>query len=105
MTERAAFSNVVTCSGIVLWKNRCPISPSFGTNALWNRLTEPDPVFHWIRGTGARPVLQALPDAVREQFEVEYKARLSEAYPDRAYGTVMPFRRIFVVAQRSVDQP
>jgi len=69
-----------------------------------HRLTGPDPVFHWIRGTGARPVLQGLPEAVREQFEVEYKARLSEAYPDRAYGTVMPFRRIFVVAQRSVDR-
>jgi trans-aconitate 2-methyltransferase len=66
-----------------------------------HRLTGPDPVFHWIRGTGARPVLQALPDAVREQFEVEYKALLSEAYPGRAYGTVMPFRRIFVVAQRA----
>ena len=46
-------------------------------------------------------MLQALPDAVHEQFEVEYKALLSEAYPGRAYGTVMPLRRIFVVAQRS----
>ena len=44
-------------------------------------LTGPDPVFRWIRGTGARPVLQALPDGLREQFEAEYKALLAEAYP------------------------
>jgi trans-aconitate 2-methyltransferase len=70
-----------------------------------HRLTGPDPVFRWISSTGARPVLQALPGELRQQFEVEYKALLSEAYPARPYGTVMPFRRIFVVAQRSADQP
>jgi len=42
------------------------------------------------------------PDPV--QFEVEYKALLSEAYLARPYGTVLPFRRIFVVAQRPADR-
>jgi trans-aconitate 2-methyltransferase len=65
-------------------------------------LTGPDPVFEWIRGTGARPVLQSLPDDLRERFVREYKARLREAYPERAYGTVLPFRRTFVVAHREV---
>lgn len=60
-----------------------------------------DPVFEWISGTGARPVLQALPDQVRPQFEAEYKAVLREAYPRREVGTVLPFRRIFVVAQHT----
>ncbi len=60
-----------------------------------------DPVFEWISGTGARPVLQALPDGVREKFVAEYKAALRAAYPAREFGTVLPFRRIFVVAQRS----
>ncbi|HSU37185.1 MAG TPA: trans-aconitate 2-methyltransferase [Propionibacteriaceae bacterium] len=69
-----------------------------------HRLTGPDPVFTWIRSTGARPVLQALPDELREQFEVEYKALLAEAYPARPYGTVLPFRRVFVVAQRTADR-
>ena len=36
-------------------------------------LTGPDPVFRWISGTGARPVLQALPEALREEFVAEYK--------------------------------
>lgn len=60
-----------------------------------------DPVFEWISGTGARPVLQALPEHVRPQFEKDYKAVLREAYPRREVGTVLPFRRIFVVAQRA----
>jgi len=58
-----------------------------------------DPVFTWVSGTGARPVLQALPEALREEFEVEYKRRLREAYPPGPHGTVLPFRRVFVVAQ------
>lgn len=58
-----------------------------------------DPVFTWVSGTGARPVLQALPDHVRESFEIEYKRRLREAYPPGRHGTVLPFRRVFVVAR------
>lgn len=59
-----------------------------------------DPVFDWIAGTGARPVLQALPGGVREEFIADYQAALREAYPRQAFGTVLPFRRIFVVAHR-----
>jgi trans-aconitate 2-methyltransferase len=58
-----------------------------------------DPVFDWISGTGARPVLDALVGGERAAFVSEYKARLREAYPAESYGTVLPFRRIFVVAQ------
>jgi trans-aconitate 2-methyltransferase len=57
-----------------------------------------DPVFSWISGTGARPVLQALPDDLRERFVEEYKAALREAYPTEAWGTLLPFTRVFVVA-------
>ena len=53
-----------------------------------------------MKGTGARPVLQSLPDDLRRQFEAEYGARLAEAYPQRDYGTLLPFRRIFAVAQK-----
>jgi trans-aconitate 2-methyltransferase len=64
-------------------------------------LRGPNPVFRWISGTGARPVLQALPEDHRDQFVSEYQELLSQAYPTRSYGTVLPFRRIFVVAQRA----
>jgi trans-aconitate 2-methyltransferase len=64
-------------------------------------LTGPDPVFTWVSGTGARPTLQALPEGVREEFESEFRRRLAAAYPTREDGTVvLPFRRVFVVAQR-----
>jgi trans-aconitate 2-methyltransferase len=59
-----------------------------------------DPVFSWISGTGARPVLQALPDDLRPRFEDEYKAALREAYPRRPLGTVLPFARVFAVAHQ-----
>jgi trans-aconitate 2-methyltransferase len=62
-------------------------------------LTGPDPVFTWVSGTGARPTLQALPDQLRPAFEEEFKQRLRAAYPERHGQVVLPFRRIFVVAQ------
>ena len=62
-------------------------------------LTGDDPVFQWVSGTGARPTLQALPDDLRPAFEAEFRRRLRRAYPPGPYGTVLPFRRIFVVAQ------
>ncbi len=62
-------------------------------------LTGEDPVFRWVTGTGARPTLQALPDDLRAKFEGEFRRRLREAYPARPQGTVLPFRRVFVVAQ------
>ncbi len=60
-----------------------------------------DPVFTWVSGTGARPTLQALPDDLRPGFEDEFRRRLRAAYPENAGRVVLPFRRIFVVAQIS----
>jgi len=62
-------------------------------------LTGDDPVFTWVSGTGARPTLQAIPGDLRERFTAELKARLREAYPAGPHGTVLPFRRVFVVAK------
>lgn len=57
-------------------------------------------VLEWVKGTGARPVLQALPADLRARFEQEYGMRLAEAYPQQPFGTLLPFRRIFAVAQK-----
>ena len=67
-------------------------------------LTGDDPVFTWVSGTGARPTLQALPDDLRAGFEAEFKERLREAYPAGPHGVVLPFRRVFVVAQAPVHE-
>jgi len=59
-----------------------------------------DPVWEWVSGTGARPVLQALPEELRADFVAEYKARLRASYPAQEHGTTLPFRRVFAVARR-----
>jgi trans-aconitate 2-methyltransferase len=58
-----------------------------------------DPVVEWYRGTGLRPVLAALGPGRAEEFVADYSARIGAAYPAAPYGTVLPFRRVFVVAQ------
>lgn len=59
-----------------------------------------DPVLEWVKGTGARPTLLALPEDLRARFEAELGARLREAYPESGTGVVLPFRRVFAVARR-----
>jgi trans-aconitate 2-methyltransferase len=59
-----------------------------------------DPVLEWVRGSGLRPVLQALDEPEREEFVAEYAAALRRAYPQREYGTVFPFIRTFAVAHK-----
>jgi trans-aconitate 2-methyltransferase len=59
-----------------------------------------DAVLQWMRGTGLRPVLSALEDDESAAFEAEYGELLRRAYPRRPFGTVLPYRRIFLVAQR-----
>lgn len=58
-----------------------------------------DAVVEWYRGTGLRPVLAALSPGQADQFIADYSKRISVAYPAAPYGTVLPFRRVFVVAR------
>ncbi|HZT52555.1 MAG TPA: methyltransferase domain-containing protein [Stellaceae bacterium] len=60
-----------------------------------------DPVLEWVRGSALRPVIEALPGAMAQEFEAAYAAKLRAAYPRRADGrTLLPFRRLFIVARR-----
>jgi trans-aconitate 2-methyltransferase len=58
-----------------------------------------DPVADWYKGSGLRPVLAALDPAQAAEFLAEYGAGARAAYPRRPYGTVLAFRRVFVVAR------
>jgi trans-aconitate 2-methyltransferase len=58
----------------------------------------PDPVTEWYRGTGLRPVLAVLGPVEAREFVQQYGERVRAAYPAAPYGTVLPFRRVFVVA-------
>jgi trans-aconitate 2-methyltransferase len=68
-------------------------------------LSGPDPVLEWVRGTALRPVLARLSATDAADFEAQYGALVSEAYPavdDHGGGTVtlFPFRRIFMVGRK-----
>jgi len=69
-------------------------------------LTGPDPIVDWVRGTGLRPILHALPDGVREEFLELYSERMRVAYPcvqtPAGPVTLLPFRRLFVVAHKTI---
>lgn len=62
-------------------------------------LEGPDAVVRWMSGTGLRPVLSALDGDEQEEFLAAYRERVAPAYPERRHGTVLPYRRIFAVAQ------
>ena len=68
----------------------------------WQMLSGPDPVLEWTRATWLRPVLAAVPPAMRADFLKAHAARLAAAYPPEADGrTIFPFRRLFLVARRA----
>jgi trans-aconitate 2-methyltransferase len=63
----------------------------------------PDAVLAWAMGTALRPVLDLLPDkGSRDEFIGAYAEQLRAAYPRKAWGTPLPFRRIFAVAHKAV---
>lgn len=66
-----------------------------------HQLSGDDAVFDWISGTSLRPTLAALPKELRTRFADELKDRLRQAYPPTNGVVVLPFRRVFVVAQVS----
>jgi trans-aconitate 2-methyltransferase len=59
-----------------------------------------DAVLQWLQGTALRPVLTALGEAEGQEFLDDLRPRLRSAYPREAFGTVLPYRRIFVVAHK-----
>jgi trans-aconitate 2-methyltransferase len=60
-----------------------------------------DAVLNWIEGTALRPVLNRLAETERAAFLAECGALLRDAYPSRSYGVPFPFRRVFVVAEKT----
>jgi len=64
-------------------------------------LSGEDAVLNWVRGSALRPLLDPLTPPERAELERLYAAKLRVAYPKRADGkTLLPFRRIFIVARR-----
>ncbi|MGE0715278.1 MAG: methyltransferase domain-containing protein [Alphaproteobacteria bacterium] len=59
-----------------------------------------NPVAEFTKGTALKPLLDALEEPQRSQFETEYRRRIAAAYQREADGTTLfPFRRLFIIAR------
>jgi trans-aconitate 2-methyltransferase len=85
------------------------LAPGSASIDLWETeylhvLDGDNPVVAWTMGTALRPLLAAVEDRPdwRDAFLAEYSGRIRRAYPPREDGrTLLPFRRLFLVAIRS----
>jgi trans-aconitate 2-methyltransferase len=58
-------------------------------------------IVQWLRGTGLKPFVEGLPEALQADFLTEYENRVDAAYGVRADGRrLLAFPRLFIVAQR-----
>ncbi len=61
-----------------------------------------NPVKEWTKGTWLTRYLDALDGPEKAAFEAAYGERVAKAYPRNPQGqTLFPFRRLFMVAQRT----
>lgn len=69
-------------------------------------MTDAAAIVEWVKGTGLRPYLEALPEALRPEYLERYTRGIGEAYPPRADGKrLFSFPRLFIVAVRKAGQP
>jgi trans-aconitate 2-methyltransferase len=61
-------------------------------------LSGENPVLEWFKGTALRPLLQRLGPQAEGEFLRELGGRFKAAYPARRGVTLLPFARLFVVA-------
>jgi trans-aconitate 2-methyltransferase len=58
-----------------------------------------NPVADWTKSAALRPILDGLSKDDGKKFEQEYRKRILDAYPKSSNGkTVLPFKRLFMVA-------
>lgn len=80
------------------------LAPAAARVELWETtysqvLSGDNPVVDWVKGSRLRPLLAALDEPRRSEYEAEYGARVRAAYPRLADGhTMLPFHRLFLIA-------
>jgi trans-aconitate 2-methyltransferase len=64
-------------------------------------MASPEAIVDWLRSTGLRPFVDALPEVERSSYLSAYRARIDAAYPPRSDGgRLLDFPRLFIVAAR-----
>ncbi|HEY3498516.1 MAG TPA: trans-aconitate 2-methyltransferase [Polyangiaceae bacterium] len=82
------------------------LAPSARSVDIWQTTYEhvmpsPDAIVDWVKGTGLRPYLEALPESQRAPFLAAYTRGIDGAYPTRSDGKrLFSFPRLFIVAVR-----
>jgi trans-aconitate 2-methyltransferase len=87
-TPQFYYDNLLPATKIELWQT-----------AYQHVLENAESILEWIRGTGLRPFLEALPTQdMRQEFEVRLLERVREAYPPQRDGKVLfEFNRLFMI--------
>jgi len=86
------------------------LSPYCGHVDVWrtvyqHRLENAEAIVAWVEGAGLRPFLAPLTAGERADFLSRYRDAIAKAYPVRPWGGVLlPFPRLFLVAQRAGGQ-
>ena len=78
----------------------CGLRTTVWETTYFQLLDGEDSVLEWMKGTALRPVLGALPPDDASRFLAEYGDRLRDAYPARAGGNLLRYRRVFAVGNR-----
>ena len=82
------------------------LSPHASKLDIWetiyqHELEGENPVVEFFRGTQLRPYIHDLSESDAEEFVAAYAAKIARAFPEQPNGkTLLPFRRIFIIAQR-----